>query len=69
MASTSPADTHPSDEAPASSIAAGFNGLARVAVTIPYDRALRASWLRFDRLAPVTQRAWLHAAAVVSNGL
>ncbi len=57
------------DEASASSIAVGFNGLARLAVTIPYDRALRSSWLRFDRLHAATQRAYLNAAAEISNGL
>ena len=57
------------EEASAATIAAGYDGLARQAVTIPYDRALRAPWLRFITLQPATQRAYLHAAAAVSDCL
>jgi len=57
------------EEASAATIAAGYDGLARQAVTIPYDRALRAPWLRYKALQPATQRAYLRAAAAVSDGL
>jgi len=57
------------EEASAATIAAGYDGLAAQAVTIPYDRAMRAPWLRFAALQPVTQRAYLRAAAAVSEGL
>jgi MinD-like ATPase involved in chromosome partitioning or flagellar assembly len=57
------------EEASAATIAAGYDGLVRQAVTIPYDRALRAPWLRFKSLQPATQRAYLRAAAAVSDGL
>jgi len=57
------------EEASATTIAAGYDGLLRQAVTIPYDRALRAPWLRFKALQPLTQRAYLRAAAAVSEGL
>ena len=57
------------EEASAATIAAGFDGLARAAVTIPYDKAMRAPWLRFDNLSPATQRAYLAAAAAVAGGL
>jgi len=57
------------EEASATTIAAGYDGLLRQAVTIPYDRALRAPWLRFKALQPLTQRAYLRAAAAVAEGL
>ncbi len=57
------------EEASAETIAAGFHGLARQAVTIPYDRAMRAPWLRSGSLQPATRRAYLRAAAAVSDGL
>ena len=57
------------EEASAATIAAGYEGLARTAVTIPYDKAMRAPWLRLDNLAPETQRAYLRAAAEVAAGL
>lgn len=57
------------EEASAATIAAGFDGLAAQAVTIPYDRAMRAPWLRSAALQPPTQRAYLKAAAAVSDGL
>lgn len=57
------------EEAEAASIAQGFDALARAVVTIPYDPALRAQWLRVDNLAPATRRAYLRAAAAVAAGL
>jgi len=57
------------EEASAATIAAGYDGLARTAVTIPYDKAMRDPWLRLDNLAPATQRAYLAAAAAVAAGL
>jgi MinD-like ATPase involved in chromosome partitioning or flagellar assembly len=53
----------------ARAIADAFDGLARRAVTIPYDDALHGGKIRFDSLAPATQRAWLAAAAAVAEGL
>ena len=53
----------------AQAIAQGFEGLARRAVTIPYDDALHGGKIRYDALAPATQRAWLAAAAAVAEGL
>lgn len=57
------------EEASAAEIAAGYDGLARTAVTIPYDKAMRTPWLRLDNLQPATQRAYLSAAAAVAAGL
>lgn len=57
------------EEASAADIADRFSGLARAAVTIPYDKAMRAPWLRLDNLQPVTQRAYLEAAKAVAEGL
>lgn len=57
------------EEADASSIAQGFDALARAVVTIPYDPAMRQQWLRVDNLAAPTQRAYLRAAAAVAAGL
>ncbi len=57
------------EEATADKIAAGFDGASRIAVTIPYDRAMRSGWLQFDQLHPTTRRAYLRAAAAVSDGL
>lgn len=57
------------EEASADEIAAGFRDGARAALTVPYDRALRAPWLRFNALHSVTQDAYLRAAAAVSEGL
>lgn len=56
-------------ERDATAIAAGFEGLARTAVTVPYDPALRETWLRVRALSPGSQRAWLAAAAAVARGL
>ena len=53
----------------AQAIADGFTGLARRAVTIPYDDALHSGKIRYDALNRATQRAWLAAAAAVAEGL
>jgi hypothetical protein len=57
------------DEKPAAEVAEHYRGLARAAVTIPYDKAMRADLLRYDALSPETQRAWLRAGAAVAAGL
>ncbi|WP_422390465.1 AAA family ATPase [Arthrobacter sp. N1] len=56
-------------QAQARAIADGFGDLARRAVTIPFDIALLKGRIRFSALRPATQRAWLAAAAAVSEGL
>lgn len=53
----------------AQAIADGFAGLARRAVTIPFDDALHGGKIRYDALNNTTQRAWLAAAAAVAEGL
>lgn len=50
-------------------VAAGFEPLARRAVSIPFDPEMHGGRLAFDTLAPRTRRAWLHAAAAVAEGL
>ncbi|WP_431220039.1 AAA family ATPase [Leifsonia xyli] len=50
-------------------VAAGFAPLARRAVTIPFDPEMHGGRLSFESLAGRTQRAWLHAAAAVAEGL
>ena len=55
--------------ADAQRIANGFSGLARIAVTIPFDRALHGGALRFDAIGTATQNAWLRAGAAVAAGL
>jgi MinD-like ATPase involved in chromosome partitioning or flagellar assembly len=50
-------------------VAERFGGIARGAVTIPFDDALHSGRIRFSALAPRTQRAWLRAAAEVADGL
>ncbi|MEY9851829.1 MinD-like ATPase involved in chromosome partitioning or flagellar assembly [Leifsonia sp. EB41] len=50
-------------------VAKGFEPLARRAVTIPFDPEMHGGRLAYDTLAPKTRRAWLHAAAAVSEGL
>jgi MinD-like ATPase involved in chromosome partitioning or flagellar assembly len=57
------------DEKPAAEVAEHYRGLARAAVTIPYDKAMRADLLRYEALSPETQRAWLRAGAAVAAGL
>ncbi|MGI8647793.1 MAG: ATPase [Acidimicrobiales bacterium] len=56
------------DEADAGAIAEGFRDLARAVVTVPYDPAMRAQWLRYEGLARQTKRAYLRAAAKVAAG-
>lgn len=53
----------------ARTVAAGFEPIARRAVTIPFDPALHGGRLDFASLAKPTRRAWLHAAAAVAEGL
>jgi MinD-like ATPase involved in chromosome partitioning or flagellar assembly len=55
--------------AAAREVARGFESLARVAVSVPFDRAMHGGKLRYDDLAPATRRAWLRAAAAVAEGL
>ncbi len=50
-------------------IVAGFEGLAGRVVRIPYDPALETGVIRFGALAPATQRAWLAAAAGLTEAL
>ena len=50
-------------------VAEGFGQLARAAVTIPYDPALRKGQIRYESLKPAARRAWLAAAAAVAEGL
>ncbi|WP_218139198.1 MinD/ParA family ATP-binding protein [Propionibacterium cyclohexanicum] len=50
-------------------IVEGFESLAREVVTIPFDQAMVGGVLRYDALAPQTQRAWLGAGAAVARGL
>jgi len=49
-------------------IAEGFTPHVRAVVRIPYDPALVNGPIRYDALQPVTQRAWLAAAAAVAKG-
>ncbi|MBT2519068.1 hypothetical protein J7E29_16625 [Streptomyces sp. ISL-90] len=53
----------------ADNIAAGFEPIARKAVSIPFDSAMHGGKLSYDTLAPATRRAWLAAAAAVAEGL
>ncbi len=55
--------------AAARGVADGFGSLARIAVSVPFDRAMHGGKLRYDDLAPATRRAWLRAAASVAEGL
>ena len=50
-------------------IVAGFEPLARSVVRIPYDPALETGVIRHDALARKTQRAWLRAAAALTEAL
>lgn len=50
-------------------VADGFGALARVAVSVPFDRSMHGGKLRYDDLAAPTRRAWLRAAAAVAEGL
>jgi MinD-like ATPase involved in chromosome partitioning or flagellar assembly len=55
--------------ADAQKIADGFTGIARAAVTIPFDRALHGGALRYDAVTTSTKNAWLAAGAAVAAGL
>ena len=46
-----------------------FNGMARTAVGIPYDRAMSNSPLLLDSLGAATRRAWLAAGAALTDAL
>lgn len=50
-------------------IVTGYRELARDVITIPHDPAIVDGILQWDALRPVTQRAWLRAAAAVAHGL
>lgn len=50
-------------------IAAGYQALAREVITIPHDPAIVDGVLQWDSLRPATQRAWLRAAAATARGL
>ncbi|WP_241980371.1 hypothetical protein [Cryobacterium glaciale] len=50
-------------------VADGFTELARMAVTIPFDRALHGGALRYDAVRSSTRAAWLRAGAAVADGL
>lgn len=50
-------------------IVEGYKGLVRDVVTIPFDPAMVGGHLTFTALRVITQRAWLHAAASVVQGL
>jgi MinD-like ATPase involved in chromosome partitioning or flagellar assembly len=52
----------------AARIAEGFKPLVRQVVRVPYDPALVNGIIRYDALRPATQRAWLAAAAAVTQG-
>ena len=54
-----------SDEKRPADVAGQFEWLARAAVTVPYDPAMRAERLQLDELAPPTQQAWRRAAEAV----
>ena len=55
-------------KAEAQRIADGFAPFVRSVVRIPYDPALVNGPIRYEALQPVTQRAWLAAAAAVARG-
>ena len=46
-----------------------FNGMARVAIGIPYDPAMSNSPLLLDSLGAATRRAWLAAGAAMTDAL
>src|SRR5450756_2665868 len=50
-------------------VAAGYQPLAREAVTIPFDPAMVDGVLRYGSLRPSAQRAWLAAGAAVALSL
>lgn len=49
-------------------ITEGFSHICREVVTIPHDESLIDGWIKYDALAPATQRACLSAAAAVARG-
>jgi MinD-like ATPase involved in chromosome partitioning or flagellar assembly len=51
------------------SVAAGYRGLSRAAVTVPYDPTMVDGLLRFGALRRSTRTAWLSAGAAVARGL
>lgn len=55
--------------ADARKVAAGFEPLARQAVSVPFDPAIHGGRLEYTALSSASRRAWLHAAAVVAKGL
>jgi MinD-like ATPase involved in chromosome partitioning or flagellar assembly len=55
--------------ADARKVAAGFEPLARRAVSVPFDPAIHGGRLAYSSLTPASRRAWLHAAAAVAEGL
>lgn len=62
--------SHASTNDPApEQIAPRFAGMARHVLTIPHDPAIAREWLRWDDLAPKTQRAWLAVGAAIARGL
>ncbi len=58
-----------SNESDITRVVQGYRGLAREAVSIPFDPAMVDGVLLHSALKPVTQRAWLSAAATVARGL
>lgn len=56
-------------KADVAAIVNGYADLARDVITIPHDPAIVDGILHWDALRPATQRAWLHAAAAVAQGL
>lgn len=57
------------EEANAEDIAEQFRQLVPAVVTVPYDRAIRRRWKRWDLLAEPTQDAYMQAAAAVAERL
>ena len=55
-------------QADVKNITEGFKPICREVVTIPHDASLIDGWIKYDALAPVTQRACLSAAAAVARG-
>jgi MinD-like ATPase involved in chromosome partitioning or flagellar assembly len=55
--------------ADARKVAAGFEPLARQAVSVPFDPAIHGGRLEYAALSPASRRAWLQAAAAVAEGL
>jgi MinD-like ATPase involved in chromosome partitioning or flagellar assembly len=49
-------------------VAAGFELLARQAVSVPFDPAIHGGRLEYSALSSASRRAWLHAAAVLAEG-